>query len=176
MKCVQKHCLNENWYALQVFLCALISRPVCACRCAQLRGHIVWMNSWVGGWIDRYPCNDKVVLPYHVNRHSSNYYYNNNNNNYDNLYGAVTRPYRYKGASQTAYRFLYRWLMNSWMDGRMNWRMNGWCFGWSYVESIESKPVSVLDSCYHSNSLLQDMEGGKAGADTAAILEKLNTG
>jgi len=26
---------------------------------------------------------------------------NNNNNNYDNLYGAVTRPYRYKGASQT---------------------------------------------------------------------------
>ena len=25
---------------------------------------------------------------------------NNNNNNYDNLYGAVTRPYRYKGASQ----------------------------------------------------------------------------
>ena len=22
----------------------------------------------------------------------------NNNNNYDNLYGAVTRPYRYKGA------------------------------------------------------------------------------
>src|SRR6218665_457866 len=24
------------------------------------------------------------------------------NNNYDNLYGAVTRPYRYKGASQTA--------------------------------------------------------------------------
>jgi len=27
---------------------------------------------------------------------------NNNNNNNDNLYGAVTRPYRYKGASQTA--------------------------------------------------------------------------
>ena len=26
--------------------------------------------------------------------------HNNNNNNYDNLYGAVTRPYRYKGASQ----------------------------------------------------------------------------
>jgi len=25
---------------------------------------------------------------------------NNNNNNNDNLYGAVTRPYRYKGASQ----------------------------------------------------------------------------
>jgi len=25
---------------------------------------------------------------------------NNNNNNYDNLYGAVTRPYRYKGALQ----------------------------------------------------------------------------
>ena len=24
--------------------------------------------------------------------------YNNNNNNYDNLYGAVTRPYCYKGA------------------------------------------------------------------------------
>ena len=24
----------------------------------------------------------------------------NNNNNYDNLYGAVTWPYRYKGASQ----------------------------------------------------------------------------
>jgi len=23
-----------------------------------------------------------------------------NNNNYDNLYGAVTRPYRYKGALQ----------------------------------------------------------------------------
>src|SRR6218665_417198 len=25
---------------------------------------------------------------------------NNTNNNYDNLYGAVTRPYRYKGALQ----------------------------------------------------------------------------
>jgi len=25
---------------------------------------------------------------------------NNNNNNYDNLYGALTRPYRYKGALQ----------------------------------------------------------------------------
>jgi len=24
----------------------------------------------------------------------------NNNNNYDNLYGAVTRPYRYKGTLQ----------------------------------------------------------------------------
>jgi len=23
-----------------------------------------------------------------------------NNNNYDNLYGAITRPYHYKGASQ----------------------------------------------------------------------------
>ena len=26
--------------------------------------------------------------------------YNNNKNNYDNLYGAVMRPYRYKGALQ----------------------------------------------------------------------------
>ncbi|PGH37419.1 MAG: hypothetical protein CRN43_21300 [Candidatus Nephrothrix sp. EaCA] len=26
--------------------------------------------------------------------------HNNNNNNYDNLYGAVMRPYRYKGALQ----------------------------------------------------------------------------
>jgi len=25
---------------------------------------------------------------------------NNNNNNYDNLYGAIMWPYRYKGASQ----------------------------------------------------------------------------
>src|SRR6218665_4143891 len=30
--------------------------------------------------------------------------HNNNNNNYDNLYGAVTWPYRYKGASQTVER------------------------------------------------------------------------
>jgi len=30
------------------------------------------------------------------------WYINNNNNNYDNLYGALTRPYRYKGASQTS--------------------------------------------------------------------------
>ena len=28
----------------------------------------------------------------------STFLFNNNNNNYDNLYGAVTRPYRYKGA------------------------------------------------------------------------------
>ena len=26
---------------------------------------------------------------------------NNNNNNYDKLYGDITQPYRYKGASQT---------------------------------------------------------------------------
>jgi len=31
---------------------------------------------------------------------NATYEINNNNNNYDNLYGAVTRPYRYKDASQ----------------------------------------------------------------------------
>ena len=36
--------------------------------------------------------NPKPILAvWHANN-------NNNNNNYDNLYGAVTRPYRYKGA------------------------------------------------------------------------------
>jgi len=29
--------------------------------------------------------------------------YNNNNNNYDNLYGAVMRPYRYKGVVKRGY-------------------------------------------------------------------------
>ena len=38
MKCVQKHFLKENLCTLQVFLCALISRPVCAF--AQPRGNI----------------------------------------------------------------------------------------------------------------------------------------
>jgi len=31
----------------------------------------------------------------------------NNNNNYDNLYGAVTRPYRYKGALQAYLQATY---------------------------------------------------------------------
>jgi len=31
---------------------------------------------------------------------TSGAFINNNNNNYDNLYGTVTRPYRYKGALQ----------------------------------------------------------------------------
>jgi len=37
---VQKHFLKEQSCALQVFLCALISRPVCACTRARLRGNI----------------------------------------------------------------------------------------------------------------------------------------
>jgi len=40
MKCVQKHYLKENLCALQVFLCALISRPAWARTHAQLRGNI----------------------------------------------------------------------------------------------------------------------------------------
>src|SRR6218665_739432 len=32
--------LKENLCVLQVFLCVLISRPVCARTCAQLRGNI----------------------------------------------------------------------------------------------------------------------------------------
>jgi len=40
MKHVQKHFLKENSCALQVFLCVLTSRPVCARTCAQLRGNI----------------------------------------------------------------------------------------------------------------------------------------
>jgi len=42
MKYVQKHFSKENLCALrlQVFLCALISQPVCAHTCAQLRGNI----------------------------------------------------------------------------------------------------------------------------------------
>jgi len=38
MKYVQTHFLKENLCALQVYLRALISRPVCVC--AQLRGNI----------------------------------------------------------------------------------------------------------------------------------------
>jgi len=34
-----KHVLKGNLCALQVFLCALISRPVCARKSAQLRGN-----------------------------------------------------------------------------------------------------------------------------------------
>jgi len=40
MKHVQTHFLKENLCALQVFLCALILRPVCARTRAQLRGNI----------------------------------------------------------------------------------------------------------------------------------------
>jgi len=43
MKYVQKHCLKENVCTLQVFLCALISRPVCVHTHAQhsLEGTLV---------------------------------------------------------------------------------------------------------------------------------------
>ena len=37
---------------------------------------------------------------------------NNNNNNNDNLYGAVTRPYRYKGASHTTNQQDMPWQTN----------------------------------------------------------------
>jgi len=42
MKYVQKHFFKDNLCALQVILCALISRPVCARTRAQLslRGNI----------------------------------------------------------------------------------------------------------------------------------------
>ena len=39
-KYAQTHCLKENLCVLQVFLYALISRPVCARTLAQLRGNI----------------------------------------------------------------------------------------------------------------------------------------
>jgi len=44
MKCVQKHFWREHLYAFQIFLGAIISRPVCARTCTQLRGNIgdIW--------------------------------------------------------------------------------------------------------------------------------------
>jgi len=45
MKYVQTHFLKENLCELQVFLCALISRPVCAR--AQLRGNIGYNSATV---------------------------------------------------------------------------------------------------------------------------------
>jgi len=42
MKYVQTHFLKENCCVLQVSLCALISRPVCARTRVQLRGNIDW--------------------------------------------------------------------------------------------------------------------------------------
>jgi len=36
----KRHFLREHLCALQVFLHALVSRPVCACTHAQLRGNI----------------------------------------------------------------------------------------------------------------------------------------
>jgi len=40
MKYVKKIFFKESLRALQVFLCALISRPVCVRTCAQLRGNV----------------------------------------------------------------------------------------------------------------------------------------
>jgi len=40
MKYVQKHFWRERLCALYVFLCAHVSRPVCASRRAQFRGNI----------------------------------------------------------------------------------------------------------------------------------------
>src|SRR6218665_3299652 len=40
MKYVQNTVWREHLCALQVFLCALVSRPVCARTCAQFRGNI----------------------------------------------------------------------------------------------------------------------------------------
>jgi len=40
MKCEQKHFWKEHLCALQVFLCALVSRPVRVRTLAQLRGNI----------------------------------------------------------------------------------------------------------------------------------------
>jgi len=40
MKCVSKHFWEEYLCTLQVFLCAHVSRPVCARTRAQLRGNI----------------------------------------------------------------------------------------------------------------------------------------
>jgi len=45
MKYVHAHFLKENLCALQVFLCALIWRPVCARTRAQFRGNIACM--WI---------------------------------------------------------------------------------------------------------------------------------
>jgi len=47
--------------------------------------------------------------------------HNNNNNNYDNLYGAVTRPYRYKGA----YMDTWREREAEGGNGRSGWIMSG---------------------------------------------------
>src|SRR6218665_1621861 len=45
MKYVQTHFLKKDLCALQVFLCALISRPVYTRTCAQLRGNIDYHHS-----------------------------------------------------------------------------------------------------------------------------------
>ena len=69
------------------------------------------MYSWDGRDVYTHPLRNATVQRQYVCLYlSMNIYYicmyicmhnnNNNNNNYDNLYGAVTRPYHYKGASQ----------------------------------------------------------------------------
>src|SRR6218665_1408464 len=40
MKYVEKHFWRKNLCVLQVFLCTLVSRPVCDHTCAHLRGNI----------------------------------------------------------------------------------------------------------------------------------------
>src|SRR6218665_2831637 len=42
VRCAKKHFLKEDLCPSQVFLCALISRPVCARTHAQLRGNIAY--------------------------------------------------------------------------------------------------------------------------------------
>ena len=38
--CAKKHFWKEHLCAFQFLFCELVSRPVCACKCAQLRGNI----------------------------------------------------------------------------------------------------------------------------------------
>jgi len=52
MKYVLTHFLKKNLCALQVFLFALISRLVCACTRAQLRGN-GYLCSWRAAWREK---------------------------------------------------------------------------------------------------------------------------
>jgi len=51
MKYVQTHVFKGNVCVLQVFLCALISRPVCTRTRTQLRGNIAYKSTAAGNMV-----------------------------------------------------------------------------------------------------------------------------
>ena len=70
-----------------------------------------WIENHLGNLPMNWQVSDNIAHP------RQSLVINNNNNNYDNLYGAVKWPYRYKGALQA--NWVGRWFPNC--EPRLPW-------------------------------------------------------